>query len=633
MTDPPALANKASPTRKLGRFELRQLLGKSAATMSWLVFDPERALEAVLYMPRVQPADSVATEKWLSDVQLAARLDHPHLARPLEIAVQDHWPYLAVSRSLRQTLAEWMLAHPDAVAGEVARMICQALEALAFAHDAGVAHGDLQLYHLLVDERECVSVAGLDMVAEAEMSGGVRQPMARPGHHSRGRGAPVGADHLRAQRGAAERDVLAIGLLLHHLLTGQPALEQADTAGAIERLPPLGRDIVRLSRSTRYPIAEALRAIANRATDHQPRRRYLNARTLLSALHGWREADAKKSGDPLAILVDRMQAVGHLPTMPDLGILMSRLSLLEQQSNNEIAEQILHDVALSFELLRQVNSAQVQGTQIAGAGTVLTVRRAIALVGIKGVRQAVAALRTWPGPLNESHAEALSQLMVRVRLAGHMAQALRPAGYDAEVMYLLALLQNLGRLMLQYHFPNEAEQIHALMQTLAPTEAGGRELSGMNEEDASYAVLGVSIESIGVAIARQWGLSEEVLHMIRRVAVSRPVRMPDNDADFLRTAASAANEAVDAFLSSRPHKVGAAVANVAQRYARSLDINAKGLRDALQGARAALDTGAAVRPIKGVSSPGLAREEFADTGGQLFEFSESQQASPTRRNA
>ncbi len=45
-------------------------------------------------------------------------------------------------------------------------------------------------------------------------------------------------------------------------------------------------------------------------------------------------------------------------------------------------------MALSFELLRIVNSAQVRGTQIAGNGPVLTLRRAIALMGVDGVRRA-----------------------------------------------------------------------------------------------------------------------------------------------------------------------------------------------------------------------------------------------------
>ena len=130
-------------------------------------------------------------------------------------------------------------------------------------------------------------------------------------------------------------------------------------------------------------------------------------------------------------------------------------------------------MALSFELLRTVNSAQVRGTQIAGNGPVLTLRRAIALLGVDGVRQRGQRAARLARAAGRSRRRArCSALMDRVRLAGHAAQALRPPGYDPEVVYLVAVLQNLGRLLVQYHFPEEAEQIRQLMQPAPPAAAG-----------------------------------------------------------------------------------------------------------------------------------------------------------------
>ncbi len=80
----------------------------------------------------------------------------------------------------------------------------------------------------------------------------------------------------------------------------------------------------------------------------------------------------------------------------------------------------------------------------------------------------------------------------------------------------------------------------------------------MSEEAAAYAVLGIDIESLGAAVARHWGLGDEVQHMIRRAAGAKPVRTPDSDADMLRIAASAANEAVDAMTAAAGSRVGAA---------------------------------------------------------------------------
>jgi non-specific serine/threonine protein kinase len=105
----------------------------------------------------------------------------------------------------------------------------------------------------------------------------------------------------------------------------------------------------------------------------------------------------------------------------------------------------------------------------------------------------------------------------------------------------------------------------------------------MNEETACFAVLGTGIEHLGTAIARQWGLDDEVLHMIRRLPEGSPVHVPENDGDTLRVVASCANEAIDA-IGLPAAQVGPALSKVLQRYARALKITLKDLQAALQGA-------------------------------------------------
>jgi len=579
-----APAPQPNPIRLFGRFELRQLLGKSAGTMVWRAFDPNLGNEVMLTLPRLQPAGAAALELWLSDVTQAARIDHPNLVPVLEIGVQDHWPFVTTGRDQGVTLGEWTAAHPNTPPAEAAGWVSDALRGMAFAHDAGVAHRDLQLHSLLINERGAVSVMALCVSGDHSRAADNSAPT---GLHQRA--MALDPSQLHAQRAAAERDVLACGLLLHHLIAGQPPLEQPDTALAIARMVPVGRELVRLPWSTPLPIPEALRAIANRCTATQERLRYRSARTFLGALVGWRESQAQEGGGPLALLLDRLRTVGHLPALPGFGAVVSRFTSAEGQRTDEIAELVLDDLALTLELLRTLNSAQVQGTQEAGAGPVLTLRRIISLIGVNGVRQAASTLRAWPGPLSDSHSQALKTTLERVRLAGRVAQALRPAGYDPEVVYLITVLQNLGRLMLRYHFADEAQQIQQLMQPSPVNPLGGAsEQPGLGEEAAAFAVLGVGVESLGSTVARHWGLSDEVLHMARRLPPDAPVRKPDGDPDVLRVTASAANEVVDAFSLLPTTRVASALNQVVQRYARALGIDTRDLVTAFQTAPAAL---------------------------------------------
>ena len=97
-------------------------------------------------------------------------------------------------------------------------------------------------------------------------------------------------------------------------------------------------------------------------------------------------------------------------------------------------------------------------------------------------------------------------------------------------------------------------------------------------------MLGVDIDAFGNAAARQWGLGDDVLHMIRRLPADVPVRKPDSDDELLRIVASAANEAVDA-LELPPTKVSAALNEVVVRYARTLRLTTRILHDALRDAQ------------------------------------------------
>lgn len=587
-------ASKPATPRQFGRFELRQLLGKSVATMAWLAFDPRTRGEVMLVMPRRPPVGPSSIAKWQAGMQRGARLNHPNLAPLLDIGVQEQWPYVVVDRRIGVTLGEWMAEHPEPALADTVNLLISALQGLAYAHDAGTGHQDVQLHSVLVnDDGEAVwmalGAAGDSMTqAPVPRGGGAEQS------------SPAALQQIHRQRGEAQRDLLGCGLLMHRLLAGALALDEPDFNLALARLAPTGREILRLPYQTPQAIPDALRAIANRCTAHLERHRYRSARTLLRALEGWRQAQALESGGPLALLMDRLQSVGHLPAQPGLAARVTGITSVEGQHAEEIAEQVLQDIALSLELVRSSNSVQVRGSMEAGGGPILAIRRSIALLGVDGVRRAANSLRLWPGPLRPEQAEVMQRLFDRVRLAGYAGQALRPAGYDAEVVFLIVVLQNLGRLLVHYHFPEEAEQIEQLMQPgVAAATTGGAEpvpLPGMAENVAANAVLGVDFDALRSAVVRHWGLGEDVVKMIRPLSLDKGVRAANSDVDTLRATASAASELAQASDLEPPQRRSAALSHIAARYSRVLKISVKDLRATLQNASWAVQSGGSVAP-------------------------------------
>ncbi len=534
-------------------------------------------------LPRERPRDAAQLDRWRVSARRASRLDHPSLTPVLEFGEHEHWPFVSYAVGEASVLSAQLTAKGQS-AVEAVPWAMDVLQGLAFAHDGGAAHHDLQPYMILRPEHGPAQLLGLGLALD---------PHAMP------------QSGLQTQRQASERDVLAMGIVLHHALSGQPALGQADVNLVIDSLPPLGRDILRLPWTTTHKVPEALRAIVNRATDRQERQRYRNARTLVRALEGWFKAEGEQGGGPLALLLERMRSVGLLPAMPGGAQRAARMALMERGRNDELAEVVLQDLALSFDMLRMVNSAQVRAGMSQGSGPILTIRRSIDMLGLDGVRRAALSLRAWPGPLNEAQATELDRLLERVRRAGRIAQWLRPAGYDGELVFLLAALQNLGRLIVRYHFPDEAAQIERLMKPAPALRAGEADDPGMAEEAAAFAVLGMDIAAMGAAIARHWGLDESTQQMIQRLPLTTPIRAATSDAELLRFSACCANEVVD--VGTLPLvQQASALLRVVQRYGRVLGLSLQDLQQAAQGQAPSAARGAGGGQVAPPTSPRLA---------------------------
>ena len=560
---PDALA--AAPMRQFGRFELRALLNKSTRSMLWLVFDARSQQEMMLCLPRLAPNSPAASAHWLKMAHIGARVSHPNLAHVVEIGQVEQWPYIAYDRMLGETLDERLARQSAPLPVDAAAWICQFLQGLAFAHEAGHAHRDVQAACFIINTANQVRVLGLEVAQEVFPASTDFSTVTR-----------------RAVREAAEEDVLGVGLLLHRLLSGQPVLGQADLSAVMRDMQPLGREVVRLGFQTPHPIPEPLRAICNRSTDRQARQRYHIGRSFLRALDGWRMAAAGDDGGPVAQVIDRMQRVGHLPSTTTSLNRIAQSSSGDKQHTSALSELVLKDMALSLELLRRVNNALKQHG-VADSGVVLSLQRAIAMLGLNGLQQAARALKPWPGPMTEATATDLRSLMNRVERAGHIAQALRPAGYDAQVVYLITLMQNLGRLLLQYHFPDDAAQMRELMRTPEPTAAQTNPLA-LSEQAAAYAVIGCDLDTLGSAVARYWSLGDELVYMIRRQPTDTPVRSADGDSDLIRLTCSLANELVDGLSQTEGVAIRrqAAVELATRRYARVLGIGLREVLEALQ---------------------------------------------------
>jgi HD-like signal output (HDOD) protein len=584
---PYAMSSTASPpsqpaVRKFGRYEIRLMIGRSQASGVWLAFDPRMQHEVLLLVPRSAPTQAAEREAWVQEVQSGARLQHPRLAEVMEVTLLDTWPFASVAREGRVTLLERLANGPVLTPQEVASIACDVLEGLAYAHEAGRAHHDLALHHILLDKSGRATLAGLGC--------GLLRPLA--GHPSASPGS-----HQQTHREATERDLLMMGLLMHRLLANAWPLDDHDIGHAADRVGP---EIVRLPFNTPHPVPETLRAIVNRATDRQQRQRYLNARTLLSALQGWIKTNTQDDGGPLLLLLDRLNAVGALPGRPHTERALVGALSQESLRVEDFVDVVLLNPAMSWEMMRAVNTASYRSS--GSDEGVTTLSRAVLLLGQQGVRKLISSLRTWPGALaakasvdQELGLQAQGALERELRtccLAGHIARWIAPFELSDEECALAAMSQRLGWLLVLYHFPDEAAQMKRLMLPGPPAEQGGAPTPGMSLEGAAAAVLGINLDDLTLAVLKHWGWDDRLAQAARPLSRTAGVRHPASTDEMLRTVASLSNE-IASTQDLAMDKAVSAMHQIQLRYARPLNLEARECQATLDHAVKLID-----RPVK-----------------------------------
>jgi hypothetical protein len=138
------------------------------------------------------------------------------------------------------------------------------------------------------------------------------------------------------------------------------------------------------------------------------------------------------------------------------------------------------------------------------------------------------------------------------------------------------MFQNLGRMLTTFYFPQEAQQVEQAIK---------RRSGALDEEAASIQALGMSYETLGIGVARSWGLPDSLQRCMRRPRGEPPSAPPARAADRLRWVTLAANEVATALQDAEPAQADASVAAVAERFARVLDVSADDMLALTQQAR------------------------------------------------
>ncbi len=604
---PPAPAARRAGQR-LGRFRLIAELGRGAQATVWRAHDERLDREVAVKLLNREVADAGRPPgQWLHEARAVSRLAHAHIVPVFDADEIDGQALLVFELVQGPTLVRAGRQSGPMPAREAVELMLGVVDALRAAHALGIVHRDLKPSNILLDADGRARV--MDFGIAARLADAAAGPAQAPAEAARRRifGTPgyLSPEAAAGLAATPQMDVFSAGLVLAELLAGAPMIAERDPREALRRVRQQD-----LALPDHADADDRLRAVVQRAIARDPAARYDSAASLRDALMQWLApsddaALAVSTGHgTLDFLLRRMRHKTDFPALTDHVLRIQRMASSESENLNHLADEILKDVALTQKLLRLVNTVQYRRSGHA----VSTVSRAVALVGLAGIRNLALSLVLVEHMKDKAHAQRLKEGFLRSLLAGQLAHALGPGARDAEEAFLAAMFYNLGSLLTEYYFPEEAEAIRQHMQAAAPGRPGSgvagpdllRGRTDVAADRAAGLVLGLSFEALGVGVARHWGLPDALQRSMRRPEGASPSHAVGAGPERLRWLAVASNEMAEALWQGDEVTLRDRLDAVALRHGRVLGLNSADLWQASGQARLAI---AQMAPAMGLALP------------------------------
>lgn len=258
------------------RYEIQQLLGVGGMGRVWLARHTVMGrLVALKTMRSGLLTNPHAVERFLREVQAAAKLSHPNIAAAYDAEQIDDVYLLAMEYVPGRTLASVARSVPLSTR-DACCAIRDAAAGLAHAHAAGLVHRDIKPGNLIQTPSGVVKILdfGLVVISDSDSSiTGDNFVMGTPDYI-----APEQAEDPR--KADARSDLYSLGCTMYYLLTSRAPFAGVSPVGKI--------DLHRTGRPARIPgIPNELNGIIDKLMQKDPGRRFQSADEVRQALEPW----------------------------------------------------------------------------------------------------------------------------------------------------------------------------------------------------------------------------------------------------------------------------------------------------------------------------------------------------------
>jgi serine/threonine-protein kinase len=273
--------------KKIGRYEIREPLGKGAMADVYRAYDPSLGREIALKVLLPQLAqDNEITVRFREEARVAAALRHPNIIEVYDYGEENGRYYMAMTYIASGTLADLIKERGALPLEQVTALLVPIADALHYAHEMNVVHRDIKPGNILIDERS------RPMLADFGIAYAVRDTdLTLPGTMF-GTAPYMSPEQAVGGQATCSSDIYALGIVLYEALTGrkpfQGALVSVLAQHAHESPPP--------PRSLNPAISRAVEAVVLQALAKKPEARFATAGEMARALQAAASGKAMPRG-------------------------------------------------------------------------------------------------------------------------------------------------------------------------------------------------------------------------------------------------------------------------------------------------------------------------------------------------
>jgi serine/threonine-protein kinase len=297
---------------RIGRFEIRRLLGEGRYGFVFLAFDSRLQRDVALKVAKTDVLTGEFREHYLREAQAIGKVQHPYVCPVYDSGVEGERPYIVMQYveggSLDKVLANQSRRPSAKTAVVLVRKLALGLHA---AHMAGVIHRDLKPANILYDKAaQAVLITDFGLAKLLSASTSIPIPKGTPTYMSPEQWRPNCPHPV-----GPLSDVYSLGVILYQLLTGIPPFACPPDGNALALGLMVCEDRVR-PPSAVWPVLDLrLDAICLKALAKNPTDRYPSAEAFAASLTNF-----LRDEKPLAQETDQPTAKPK-----DLGLVLTAL--------------------------------------------------------------------------------------------------------------------------------------------------------------------------------------------------------------------------------------------------------------------------------------------------------------------